>query len=167
MPKKLSVDASGARKKVRCKHCKTVFGAPTIEQEFSAYKRGQEISQAVIEKEVFGNYELLEQIAEGGMGIVYRGQKKSSGQIVAIKVLGEGHRTSQEAQERFAREARTLEMLKHPNIVSILEVGIENEIPYFCMDIIERDPLEIDRAISIVKDICGGLEYAHRLGVVH
>lgn len=166
----------GPGKKVRCKHCKTVFGAPTIEQEFSAYKRGQEISQAVVEKEVFGNYELLEQIAEGGMGIVYRGQKKSSGQIVAIKVLGEGHRTSQEAQERFAREARTLEMLKHPNIVSILEVGIENEVPYFCMDfiegeslsdIIDRGPLEIDRAISIVKDICGGLEYAHRLGVVH
>ncbi|WP_372364560.1 protein kinase [Candidatus Uabimicrobium sp. HlEnr_7] len=166
----------GPGKKVRCKHCKTVFGAPTIEQEISACKRGQEISQAVIEKEIFGNYELLEQIAEGGMGIVYRGQKKSTGQIVAIKVLGEGHRTSREAQERFAREARTLEMLKHPNIVSILEVGIENEIPYFCMDFIEgealsdiisRGPLEIDRAVSIVKDICGGLEYAHKLGVVH
>ena len=70
----------GPGKKVRCKHCKTVFGAPTIEQEISAYKRGQEISQAVVEKEVFGNYELLEQIAEGGMGVVYRGQKRSTGQ---------------------------------------------------------------------------------------
>lgn len=163
-------------KKLRCKHCKTIFWVPSIEQEISSYQ-SVSIPENKEEQETFAGYEIVEEVAQGGMGIIYRAQKKTTGQIVALKVLREAYRSSPEAKKRFAREAQTLNRLKHKNIVSVLDVGIENEVPYFTMDFVEGVPLSnyvhekellpVKQVLDIIIKVCEGLQYAHESEVVH
>ena len=101
-----------------------------MEQEIGDYAgEHREPYTAIEQQENFAGHEILEEIAQGGMGIIYRAQKHSSGKIVALKVLKEAYRSSPEAKKRFAREAGTLKRLQHPNIVAIYEVGIEKRRP--------------------------------------
>ncbi len=162
-------------KKLRCKHCKNVFYVPSIEEEIGQHI-GHVQGTLSSKEDIFAGYEILEEIAQGGMGIIYRVQKKSTGQIMALKVLREAFRNSEEAKQRFSREAKTLSKLKHPNIVSVLDVGIEKEIPYFTMDFIEGQPLSdytekkklsLSQIVDIVIQICDGLQYAHKEGIIH
>ena len=166
----------GPGKKLRCKHCKTIFLVPSIEQEISSYQYDSTLETSSEQDEMFAGYEILEEIAQGGMGIVYRAQKKSTGQIVALKVLREAFRSSGEAKQRFAREAQTLSRLKHDYIVSVFEVGIENEIPYFTMDYVNGPPLSsyiyrnllpLEQVVDIIIKLCQGLQYAHSMDIIH
>lgn len=164
-------------KKLRCKHCKTIFWVPSLEQELSAYQSVSLPEPAKDQQEVFAGYEIIEEVAQGGMGIIYRAQKTTTGQIVALKVLREAYRSSPEAKTRFAREAQTLNRLKHKNIVSVLDVGIENEVPYFTMDFVEGVPLSqhvhkenllpVNQVVEIIIKMCDSLQYAHESEVVH
>ena len=123
-----------------------------------------------------GDYELLEEIARGGMGVVFRARQKSLDRIVALKLVIGGPVASAAALQRFQAEAQTAAGLQHPNIVAIHEVGEHEGQAYFSMDYIEgrdlaqvlRDgPLPPRQAAGYVKAIAEAIEYAHQRGVLH
>lgn len=124
----------------------------------------------------FGDYELLEEIGRGGMGVVYRARQRSLNRIVAVKMILAGRLARQEDVDRFRREAEAAAQLKHPNIVTIFEVGEHEGQHYFSMDfvagrslgeIVREGPLSSRLAATYVKKIADAVEYAHQQGTLH
>jgi serine/threonine-protein kinase len=124
----------------------------------------------------FGDYELLEEIARGGMGVVYRARQVSLNRIVAVKMLLFGRFSSDEFVKRFQSEAAAAASLHHPNIVAIHEIGEHEGQHYFSMDYVEgknladlvRDgPLPSRRAAAYLKTLAEAVHYAHEHGVLH
>jgi len=124
----------------------------------------------------FGDYELLEEIARGGMGIVYRARQVSLDRIVALKMLLSGPLSSPELVKRFRAEASAAASLQHPNIVAIHEVGVHEGHQYFAMDFVEGQslakfladgPLPAKRAAGYLKTIAEAIHYAHERGLLH
>ena len=124
----------------------------------------------------FRNYELLEEIGEGGMGMVYRARQSGLERIVALKVLLPNLSRKEKFVERFMREARNAARLDHPNIVTIYEVGNEKGSYFFSMKYVEgRDlsailkggPMPLSNAISIIDQVARGLDHAHKKDIVH
>ena len=124
----------------------------------------------------FSDYELLEEIAHGGMGIVYRARQISLDRTVAVKMILAGRFASAVEIERFNFEARAAAQLVHPNIVPIIEVGQIDGQHYFSMAYIEgtsladriaAGPLPADEAAELVREVAVALDYAHGRGVFH
>src|SRR5687767_8741242 len=124
----------------------------------------------------FGNYELLERIASGGMGVVYRARQFGLNRIVAIKVLPFGPFTREEFVKRFQIEAGAAAKLRHPNIVTIFEVGKADGYPFFSMEFVEgktlaalvrEQPMPVERAVRLVRTIAEAVHYAHQEGILH
>jgi WD40 repeat protein len=125
----------------------------------------------------FGDYELLELIGEGGMGVVYRARQTSLDREVAIKLLAAGPWASREFVDRFLREARHAAGMQHPNIVTVYEVGTAEELHFFSMRLVRgaslsltlrRDgPLDSRRAAALMRIVAEAVDYAHSLGVLH
>ena len=125
----------------------------------------------------FGDYELLELIGEGGMGVVYRARQSSLDRDVAVKLLAAGPWASREFVERFRREAQNAARMQHPNIVAIYEVGSAEELHFFSMRLVhggtlasclKRDgKLPAQQAAALLRTIAEAVDYAHRLGVLH
>ena len=126
---------------------------------------------------IFGNYELLELIGEGGMGVVYRARQIGLDREVAVKLLAAGPWASSEFVERFHREAQNAARMQHPNIVAIYEVGDAEELQFFSMRLVRGDSLAVVlrrdgklpalRAARLLRTIAEAVDYAHRLGVLH
>ncbi len=123
-----------------------------------------------------GAYEILEEIARGGMGIVYRARQIYMNRIVALKVLLAGGSAKESEIKRFRQEAESAGSLQHPNIVSIYEVGEQNGIHYFTMDFVEGDTLQIlmkkrgtriKNFVKILIKVADALEHAHQHNVIH
>ena len=123
-----------------------------------------------------GDYELLEEIARGGMGVVYRARQVSLNRTVAVKLLLGGHFANETFAKRFRHEAQAAASLNHPNIVSIHEIGEHQGQPYFSMALIEgrslaelvRDkPLPARRAAELLKTIAETVHFAHERGLLH
>jgi uncharacterized repeat protein (TIGR03803 family) len=124
----------------------------------------------------FNDYELLEEIARGGMGAVYRARQKSLNRPVAIKMILGGHLANAAEMKRFRAEAETAAQLQHPHIVAIHEVGEHAGQPFFSMDLVRgqnlaqlvRDePLSSRKAGAYLKTIAEAIQYAHSRGVLH
>jgi len=124
----------------------------------------------------FGDYELLEEIARGGMGVIYKARQVSLDRIVAIKMIRAGRLASDVDVRRFHAEAEAAANLQHPNIVAIHEVGEHEGRHYFSMDYIEgrsleemlrENPLPAGRAAGYARAIAEAVEYAHRQGTLH
>src|SRR5262245_28764015 len=89
----------------------------------------------------FADYELLDEIARGGMGIVYRARQRSLDRVVAIKLILSGQFASEQSKERFRIEARAAANLQHPWIVPVHEVGEQDGFQFYTMDYIPGQSL--------------------------
>jgi serine/threonine protein kinase len=124
-----------------------------------------------------GDYELTEEIAEGGMGTVYKGRHQESGRIVAIKVVPANMANNETLLKRFENEFKAANRLDHPNIVRALEFGVLMGRPYLVMEFVEGESLgqRIERdgrmpeaeAIGVIALAAQGLHHAHKHGMVH
>ena len=139
---------------------------------FASAAPGGEIS----ELRRLGDYELLEEIARGGMGVVYRARQLSLNRIVAVKVMLSGPFSGREFVRRFQNEAETAAALRHPNIVAIYEVGERDGTHFLSMELVEgqnfselvRDqPLPARRAAGYLRAIALAVQHAHERGVLH
>jgi tRNA A-37 threonylcarbamoyl transferase component Bud32 len=124
----------------------------------------------------FGDYELDQEIARGGMGVVYTARQVSLNRRVAIKMILAGHLADEVTIKRFYAEAEAVANLKHPSIVSLHEVGSHKGQHYFSMDFIDGEnlaervrgrPLAVRQAAAIVKTIAEAIHFAHQRGVLH
>jgi len=124
----------------------------------------------------FGDYELLEEISRGGMGVVYKARQVSLNRIVAVKMILSGQLASARQVLRFRHEAEAAANLLHPNIVAIHEVGEHEGQQYFSMDHVEgknlaellRDhALAARRSAGYLKCIAEAIHYAHQRGILH
>ncbi|PYJ11083.1 MAG: hypothetical protein DME93_10350 [Verrucomicrobia bacterium] len=124
-----------------------------------------------------GNYQILEEIGRGGMGVIYRARQRHSRRIVALKRVLAYHADSQETLARFRREAEAAAHLDHPNILPIYEVGqCEDELPFFSMkfaaggSLVETAPAlrrEPRRAAALMARVARAVQYAHVRGILH
>jgi len=115
-------------------------------------------------------FELGAVLGRGGMGVVYRARQVRLDRTVAIKVLDADLACDAAFRARFAREARLLARLAHPNIVAIYEAGETDESCYVVMELVEGGPIDVcepARALQLVAQLCGALAAAHRAGIVH
>ncbi len=124
-----------------------------------------------------GNYQILEEIGRGGMGVIYRARQRHSRRIVALKRILSYHADSQETLVRFRREAEAAAKLDHPNVLPIYEVG-ENEdgLPSFSMKFAAGGSLheaapalhrEPRRIVALMAKVARAVDYAHAQGILH
>jgi eukaryotic-like serine/threonine-protein kinase len=126
--------------------------------------------------QVIGNYEILVEIARGGMGIVYRALQAGSKRVVALKMILPHQRSTPEAIARFRAESEIVTSLDHPNILPIFEIGELDGVPYFSMKLAERGSLtqyardlkgRFRQIALFMRDAAGAIHYAHQRGVLH
>src|SRR6266404_1763627 len=135
----------------------------------------------------FGDYELLEEIARGGMGIVFKARQISLNRLVALKLISAGALATEDLVKRFKAEAEAAASLSHPNIVPIYEIGEHQGQHYFSMGLIEgpnlreafsqiRNPKSeirnesrwpLNTSAKLVSTIARAVHYAHQRGVLH
>jgi serine/threonine protein kinase/formylglycine-generating enzyme required for sulfatase activity/Leucine-rich repeat (LRR) protein len=126
---------------------------------------------------VLGKYLLLDRLGAGGLGTVFKGQHRQTGQIVAIKVLSPAATRSPDSVRRFQREAEAASRLNHPNIVRALETGEVDGQHFMVMDYVEgvdlsnyvkkQGPLPLEQAVGCTVQVARALAYAHEQGVIH
>ncbi len=123
-----------------------------------------------------GDYELLEELGRGGMGVVYKARQISLGRIVALKMILRGALASTVEINRFQAEAEAVARLEHPNIVPLYEIGQLDGQPYFSMQFVggttlarclADGPLAPREAASILALVCRAVHLAHRQGLLH
>lgn len=124
----------------------------------------------------FGDYVLLEEIARGGMGVIYKARQVSLNRTVVLKMILAGPLATPAFIKRFRLEAEAAANLQHPNIVTIYEVGEHQGQHYFSMDYIEgrslaamarENPLPAARAAEYVRVVAEAIQYAHQRGILH
>jgi len=191
-----NVEGFAAGKRWRCKVCNSILevpGAPAFASVPLENLLSEQIEKASVEKAPrkeaepeettgkkpatrFGNYYIIEKIARGGMGIIYKARQRGLDRIVALKVLLAGESASEETINRFYLEAKSVAKLRHQNIVPIHEVGIHDGKHFFTMDFIHGDNLRyiilnektnIHWSLETTAKVAKALHYAHEHGVVH
>lgn len=125
----------------------------------------------------FGEYDLLEEIARGGMGIVYKARQRNLDRIVALKTIREGQLTTPTSILRFRQEAKVAAGMDHPHIVPIYDIGQERGMHFFTMAYVEgeslrhhvvrRGPLPPRDAVALTLPVVEAIGFAHRQGIIH
>jgi len=129
-----------------------------------------------------GRYRLIQRAGTGGMSTVYKGQDLLLGRLVAVKVLHESLTGDEEFLERFQQEAHKAANLSQPNIVTVHDIGQDGRRYYIIMEFVEgwtlkeivrkqrqttKPLLSLERTLNFAVQICSGVGYAHRAGLVH
>jgi serine/threonine-protein kinase len=128
-----------------------------------------------------GKYDILSILGKGAMGIVYKALDPDIDRKVAIKTirfdLASEETDNEEIMQRFMREAQAAGKLTHPNIITIFDVGREEDLTYIVMQFIEGPSLQrliaqgekfsIPEVVKLMEQVCNGLDYAHQNGIVH
>src|SRR4029453_16386655 len=124
----------------------------------------------------FDKYEVIRRLGRGGMGTVYLARDPALDRFVAIKVLRDAL-LDDELLERFMREARAAANLRHENLITIYEVGQQDNQPFMAMEYVDgesldkviaaKQPLTLTQRLDYVEQICAGLYHAHCAGIVH
>jgi serine/threonine protein kinase len=128
-------------------------------------------------EKVIGPYKLLQQIGEGGMGVVFMAEQTAPIQrTVAVKIIKPGMDTRQ-VIARFEAERKALAMMEHPNIARVLDAGTtDTGRPYFVMDLVKGVPiteycdaqhLSIRKRMELMNAVCQGVQHAHQKGIIH
>ena len=164
----------GLNRNTSCPRCLLKMGIdePTIAQDLQQFDlpTPDQLDRAIPRLDV------IDLIAHGGMGAVYRARQPELDRIVAVKVLPAELSRNRAFADRFAQEARTLAKLNHPNIVTIHDSGIANGWCYIVMehvdgitlrDAISQGAMSPENALEIVPELCEALKAAHSQGIVH
>src|SRR5262245_1629641 len=127
--------------------------------------------------ERIGKYRIVERIGHGGMGMIFKAHDPVLDRLVALKVISTDAEITDELRARFFREAQACAQLSHPNIVTIYAMGDEEGQLFIVMELPEGEelkrlisdkrPLALEDKLSIMIQVCEGLDYAHRKGIVH
>jgi eukaryotic-like serine/threonine-protein kinase len=124
----------------------------------------------------FGDYDLIEEIARGGMGVVYKARQRSLNRIVAVKVILAGRFAGKQLIQRFRGEVMAAALLQHPHIVPVLEVGMHEGQHFFSMNYVEGQnlaelvgnrPMISEKAARYIQKIAEAIHYAHGQGILH
>jgi len=155
------------------------LGGPSTEQAAVTVTRLDNVSspaRAQPVSGVFGDYELLEEVGRGGMGVVYKARQISLNRVVALKMILAGRLADEEDLQRFRREAEAAGRLQHPNIVAVHEVGTVDGQDFFSMEFIDgtslaqqlrAGPLPGRTAARYVRQIARAVHCAHQNGTLH
>ncbi|MBL9020301.1 MAG: protein kinase [Myxococcales bacterium] len=123
-----------------------------------------------------GRYKVIEAVAQGAMGVVYRAERLKLGKIVAVKVLHDELPNELSSRKRFELEAMAMAKLEHPHCAAVLDVGTHDGKPYVVMDfitgedlksLIDKGPVPPARAVEIVRQVLSGVAHAHEHGIIH
>lgn len=123
-----------------------------------------------------GDYELLEELARGGMGVVYKARHQKLNRIVALKMILAGQFASQDAIARFHTEAEAAASLDHPGITPIYDIGEHEGQPYFAMKLIDGGSVEsriteyehnVTKSVQLLIDVARAMHHAHQRGILH
>ncbi|MBA3542303.1 MAG: serine/threonine protein kinase, partial [Deltaproteobacteria bacterium] len=121
-------------------------------------------------------YRIVSRVAEGAMGVIYRGERIGLERAVAIKFLHESVVANPESRRRFETEAKAASRLGHPNCVAVIDFGIDHDAPYLVMDYVfgrtlrdlqHEEPVTVGRALDLGRQILAGLAHAHGHGIIH
>ena len=124
-----------------------------------------------------GKYEVLGELGHGAMGIVYRARDPIINRLVALKTITTGLAGDPALLERFYREAQAAGGLQHPNIVTIYDMGVADDVPFIAMELVEGENLEqliarkstlaVTRKLVYAIQACRAFDFAHKRGIVH
>lgn len=154
----------------------TAFDATVQLQQTQHSLKGREPLPRSAQEPRFGNYQVLDEIARGGMGVVYRARDLSLDRVVALKTILAGNLASDADVIRFRAEAEAAASLSHIAIVPIFEVGRAHDLHYFAMAYIdgeslakriERSPMSNRDAAVLLRKIADAIAYAHQRGIIH
>ena len=137
---------------------------------------GDSTDQANPPSSRFGDYDLIEKIGQGGMGVIYRARQQKLNRVVAVKMIRAGKLASPSDIQRFQSEAEAIGRLEHPQIVPIYEVDQVEGIHFFSMAFVDGEdlaqklrqgPLPQRQAAQLVGEIALAIQYAHQQGIIH
>jgi TonB family protein len=133
------------------------------------------MGQRVVQK--IGKYEILSELGQGGMGVVYKARDPFIGRLVALKTVTPELVSNPEILKRFYREAQSAGTLQHPNIVTVFDLGEFEGQPYIAMEFVEGESLQsiiarraelpLAAKLNLAEQVCLGLDHAHKHGIVH
>jgi eukaryotic-like serine/threonine-protein kinase len=124
----------------------------------------------------YGRYQILKELGRGTMGVVYQAHDPHIDRMVALKVLRQDRVLSEDFVRRFLKEAKAIGRLSHPNIVTVFDVGQDNETIYIAMEYLEGRPLNevvkegglsLDQIVGLGIQVAETLDHAHKKGIIH
>jgi serine/threonine protein kinase/ABC-type branched-subunit amino acid transport system substrate-binding protein len=153
-------------------------GGDVCEDDGATLLNNSGVADPLVGQVLKGTYKILECIAQGGMGVIYRASQMPLGRSVAVKVVHANPLATTETVQRFFREARLLSQVNHPNVVNLIDFGnTEGGTIFMVMEhltgrtldkAVPRDQgLPIDMVIDLMEQICAGVSAAHRIQMVH
>ena len=172
--------------RIKCPACSKTFNVPAnaATSKGKCPSCGQKLDLARMPRpgdlkrgDILGNCRIEGLLGRGGMAVVYKATQLSLDRPVALKVLPKNLAKNSQFVQRFSREASALARLSHPNIVGILDKGVEGDTYYFVMECVEgrslsgllrrEGSLSPDTTLELMNSICSALEYAHDHNIVH